>query len=152
MTRPFTGWHMTAIVAGFFVVVVAVNFTMAGLASRTFGGTVVDNSYVASQNYNGWLAEARLQKSLGWTTRVDLGSDRRLRISITSSIGPVPVDQVNAVAIHPLGRQPERRLRFAAVAAGILVSTTALPPGRYLLRISVESAGKSARYEETIPA
>jgi nitrogen fixation protein FixH len=57
MTRkPFTGYHMAAILIGFFGIVIAVNIYMAKVAVGTFGGTVVDNSYVASQNYNEWLA------------------------------------------------------------------------------------------------
>ena len=54
MTKPFTGWHMTAILVGFFSTVIAVNVYMAHAAISTFGGTVVDNSYVASQEFNGW--------------------------------------------------------------------------------------------------
>jgi nitrogen fixation protein FixH len=57
-TKPFTGYHMAAILIGFFGIVIAVNIYRAKVAVGTFGGTVVDNSYVASQNYNEWLAEA----------------------------------------------------------------------------------------------
>ncbi|MGE0776676.1 MAG: FixH family protein, partial [Sphingomonadaceae bacterium] len=56
MTRSFTGRHMAIILIAFFGVVIAVNFYMARMAIGTFGGTVVDNSYVASQRFNGWLA------------------------------------------------------------------------------------------------
>ena len=44
MTRRFTGYHMTAILLAFFGIVVAVNLVMATLATRTFGGVVVENS------------------------------------------------------------------------------------------------------------
>jgi hypothetical protein len=67
MTRRFTGGHMLALMLAFFGTVVAVNFVMATLAVRTFGGTVVDNSYVPSQHYNHWLDQARAQRALGWT-------------------------------------------------------------------------------------
>jgi nitrogen fixation protein FixH len=53
--RTFTGWHMALILIGFFAVVVGVNLLMARFASSTFGGVVVENSYVASQQFNGWL-------------------------------------------------------------------------------------------------
>ena len=56
--RKFTGWHMTGILVAFFGVVVSVNVFMARAAISTFGGTVVDNSYVASQKFNGWLDKA----------------------------------------------------------------------------------------------
>src|SRR5687768_10998939 len=76
VSGPFTGRHMAAIICTFFGVVIAVNMLMAVLATRTFGGTVVDNSYVASQKFNGWLAQARAQQSLGWQESVRLDSDR----------------------------------------------------------------------------
>ena len=60
--RPFTGYHMTAILVAFFGVVIVVNFVMARYAVATFGGTVVDNSYVASQEFNGWLKGLTVQK------------------------------------------------------------------------------------------
>ena len=55
--RPgeFTGRHMAMILVTFFGIVIAVNITMARYASSTFGGLVVDNIYVASLNFNGWL-------------------------------------------------------------------------------------------------
>jgi nitrogen fixation protein FixH len=65
--RPFTGWHMTGILVGFFLVVMAVNFAMARFALSSFGGTVVENSYVASQHYNELAAQsAEAQDRLGW--------------------------------------------------------------------------------------
>ena len=57
-TGPFTGRHITMILVAFFGVVIAVNLVMAHYASSTFGGVVVENSYVASQEYNQWLHEA----------------------------------------------------------------------------------------------
>ena len=57
-TGPFTGKHFAVIIVAFFAVVVSVNVYMARAASSTFGGVVVENSYVASQNFNAWLAEA----------------------------------------------------------------------------------------------
>ena len=51
-----TGRHVAAIFIGFFAIVIAVNMLMASYAIGGFGGTVVDNSYVASQKFNGWLA------------------------------------------------------------------------------------------------
>jgi nitrogen fixation protein FixH len=52
----FTGRHMAITIVGFFLVVIVVNLAMARMATSTFGGVVVENSYVASQHYNRWLA------------------------------------------------------------------------------------------------
>ena len=74
MRGPFTGRHMALILVAGFGIVIAVNFLMAYLAARDFGGVVVENSYVASQNYNSWLKEADAQRQLGWeaTPRLSL--------------------------------------------------------------------------------
>jgi len=63
--RPFTGRKMAAIMVAFFAVVIIVNVYMAREASSTFGGVVVENSYVASQQYNRWLDEASAENALG---------------------------------------------------------------------------------------
>ena len=52
MPRTFTGRHMTMVLVAFFGTIIVVNFTMARFASSTFGGVVVENSYVASQHFN----------------------------------------------------------------------------------------------------
>ena len=74
MKREFTGRHFTAILLGWFGVVVTVNLFMASLATQGFGGVVVKNSYVASQKFNGWLDAAREQEALGWSAAVDRGA------------------------------------------------------------------------------
>lgn len=147
MARVFTGWHATGIIVGFFAVVVAVNFTMATLASRTFGGTVVDNSYVASQKFNIWLAEGRAQAALGWTAKVELDAARHVRVT-----GAIPRGAlVTAVAVHPLGRVPDRGLAFAATRDGYL-SRTALPPGRFMVRVRLSSGGRRADFDQEVAA
>ncbi|WP_037492794.1 FixH family protein, partial [Sphingobium sp. HDIP04] len=85
--RRFTGWHMTAILAAFFAVVIAVNMLMATVAVRSFGGTVVENSYVASQKFNGWLAQARAQQRLGWRDAVTLDAERRVGLALKDANG-----------------------------------------------------------------
>ena len=72
MNGQFTGKHMAAVLVCGFAIVIGVNLFMARAAISTFGGLVVENSYVASQNFNGWLEEARQVKSFGWT--VDLAT------------------------------------------------------------------------------
>ena len=152
MIRRFTGWHMTAIVVAFFGVVVAVNFTMAYFAINTFGGTVVDNSYVASQKYNRWLADARAQQALGWSIGVGVDTARRVRIDARSPIGPLLGASVSAVAAHPLGRVPEQRLDFADIGNGGFLASVPLPAGRYLLRVVVRRDGREARFKGSVPA
>jgi nitrogen fixation protein FixH len=144
MTRRFTGWHMTAIMLLFFGVIITVNMTMAVFATTTFGGKVVENSYVASQKYNDWLAAARAQQQLGWTYKVALAADRRVAVDLSVSDA-----RIEAVARHPLGREAEVALRFAG-HDGRFRSTEPLPAGRWTVHLMVTAGAGQARYIETM--
>jgi len=148
MSRPFTGWHMTAVITGFFGVVIAVNILMATLASTTFGGTVVDNSYVASQNFNRWIAAGRAQAALGWQVKVGLDEARHIRVIAQVPAGAV----VSATATHVLGQLPDQKLRFTALGQGVWRSAAAVPAGRYHLHIQVRAAGQTADFTDEVPA
>lgn len=143
--RGFTGRHMTAIIVAFFGVVIAVNVLMARLAIGTFGGQVVENSYVASQHFNRWLDEAEAEKALGWNADAGRTADGRLSVTLR---GLPPGEVVlAAVARHPLGRQPDQALAFVAQGGGRFVSVQPLPPGRWRLRLQVQAAGRMWRTE-----
>ncbi len=139
--KPFTGYHMAAILIGFFGIVIAVNIYMAKVAVGTFGGTVVDNSYVASQHYNEWLAEGDRQARLGWSVDASRLANGKIELEIsdkgTSGLGFV----ATARAQHPLGRAPERALRFEPLVDGTYISREGLPTGRWLVHIEVRRAG-----------
>ncbi|MFA7440915.1 MAG: FixH family protein [Sphingomonadaceae bacterium] len=144
--RPFTGKHAALTICAFFGVIIAVNLVMAWNAIRTFSGTVIDNSYVASQNYNSWLAEARAQEELGWNIAPDAGSDGRVVLTAESMGEPMPGMTLTAVASHPFGHSAEQHLAFDAMADGRYRAQTALSPGRWQLRIEARRDGHIARY------
>lgn len=146
----FTGWHMTGILVAFFGTVMAVNFTMARMAITSFGGTVVDNSYVASQQYNGWLNAAAQQEKLGWKVTVALDADRNVRIEAQAD-GTV-LKEVTAVgdALHPLGRAADIPLAFIALPNGQLLSTTSLPAGRWNLRLSLRRGADIYKFADEV--
>lgn len=143
MKRAFDGRRMALILVTGFAVVIAVNFYAAFVASRTFGGVVVENSYVASQKYNDWLEQAEAERALGWTARARRLSDGRIAVTLDG----VPAGAIiEGAARHPLGRQPDQRLRFDSSH----VSVDPLPSGRWTLRIAVRADGKLFRSESDI--
>ena len=148
--RKFTGWHMTGILVAFFGVVVSVNVFMAQAAISTFGGTVVDNSYVASQKFNGWLDKAEAQKALGWTVSARLNGSRH--VELMADVGQVPLRNaaVEALVRHPLGRVPERSLRFDQTQDGIWTCREALPAGRWIVHLTVRRGGEAHRQVEDL--
>lgn len=139
--RPFTGRKMAAILVSFFAVVIAVNVLMARLASSTFGGVVVDNSYVASQKFNGWLKEARQEQALGWKGDIARDQAGRASIVLADSLGkPLASANVTAVADHPLGQRPTTALTLQEIAPGHYVAP--LEAGRWRLSVKAEADGQ----------
>lgn len=67
----FTGKHMLLVMISFFGVIITVNFTMATLATKSWTGLVVKNTYVASQQFNEHLEKAAVVRSAGFQS--DLG-------------------------------------------------------------------------------
>lgn len=147
MSGSFTGRHMAAIFVAFFGVVIAVNFVMARLAILTFGGEVVENSYVASQHFNRWLGEAETEKALGWQVAAARQPDGKLALTLTGA----PDDaSVSAMVRHPVGRLPDRQIAFASQGAGRFVSTQPLPAGRWQLHVEARAGGRVWRSEELV--
>lgn len=145
----FTGRHMAIILVSFFAVVIGVNVTMAVMAGSTFGGTVVDNSYVASQRFNGWLAEGRAQAALGWDMRAARLGDGRVRLLLVAEGGTLTGAVLTGRAVHPLGRMADRAMAFREDAPGSYVSIAPLPAGRWRLRVTATLG--SARADRILP-
>lgn len=143
----FTGKHMTIILVAGFGVVFAVNFVMASLASSTFGGIVVENSYVASQHFNRWLDEAEKEKALGWTLETKRLESGKIAAHL---VGAPRYANVTAEARHPLGRLPDVMLTFERDVSGDLVSDKPLPEGRWTLRFTVQDEGQVWRSEQAV--
>jgi nitrogen fixation protein FixH len=151
MTTPFTGRRMAFAMIAFFGVVIGVNMLMAVVAARSFGGTVVDNSYVASQRFNRWLAQPDAQRANGWTAMVER-KDEGVAVVFADHGAPLVGGAVEGIAVHPLGRMPDRRLSFQEIAPGRYRSIESLPAGRWRLRIILRHGGRAGRFMEDIAA
>lgn len=88
-----TGRKVLIIAVSSFGVILAANLTLAYNAVSTFPGLEVDNSFVASQNFNQELAE---QLALGWDVKAS-HEDGMLKLSISDAVGPVEVAHLDAV-------------------------------------------------------
>ncbi|MCB5426009.1 FixH family protein [Altererythrobacter sp. CC-YST694] len=143
----FTGWHATAIFIAFFGTVGTVNVVMARYATSTFGGVVVENSYVASQEFNGWLDRAAKSKELGW--QADAARTPQGRVAVTLAGAPDDA-QLDGDARHPLGRLDDVALTFTRQADGSYLSRETLPEGRWTLRLAAKAGTDSWRGEEEL--
>ena len=148
--KPITGWHMLAGFAAFFGVIIAVNVYMASLARSTFGGVVVENSYVAGQHYNEWLDKAEAQDKLGWDEAITLDADRHVLVQLAKDGTALSGIAATGEASHPLGRVPAIALTFVTYEAGVVRSTQAIPAGRWQVQLSVRHNADIARYKQEV--
>ncbi len=146
MTRRFTGWHMTALLVGFFAIVIAVNFGMAWTATRGFGGVVVENSYIASQDYNRWIDEQRREDALGWKAVVSRDADGRLVIETRG----IPADAVVVAHLRrPLGPPEDRTVALVRSGPASLRSP-GTESGRWIVRLEASADGKHWSHEARV--
>jgi nitrogen fixation protein FixH len=145
MTTRFTGWHITAILVAFFGVVIAVNVWLAVEARTTFGGVLAENGYVASQDYNKWIAESARQDRLGWSVSAGAEGGR-----LVLSVRGVDHPRVAVLLRHPLGREPERRMTMMPDGAERFRSVERLPPGRWRVHIDLARGNSTARFLEEV--
>ncbi|ODT89856.1 FixH family protein [Phenylobacterium sp. SCN 70-31] len=121
--RPFEirGWHVLALVTGFFGVVIAVDVAFLVLAYRTFPGQVSVTPYEDGLLYNRRIADLEAQERLGW------------RAAAEAAPGEVALVVVDRDGRPLAGLTVAGRLERPATAAGAvdLVFTEA-EPGRYV--------------------
>ena len=132
----FTGKHMALVLVGGFGVVIAVNLLMASFAVGSFHGTVVDNSYVASQKFNGWMDEAEQDRALGWTVTAKRVFGGQIQITTTG----VPENaRLEAYVSRPLGEPATVSLTFVEEGAGRWVSNETVEQARWDLRVIINA-------------
>jgi nitrogen fixation protein FixH len=130
----FTGRHMALVLVIGFGIVAAVNFFMASLAVGGFHGVVVENSYVASQKFNAWLAEAEKARELGWDVRPGRGEDGHVLVETAD----VPAGaRVEAQLRRPIGEKEFETLVFDARPDGLYRSASPVASGRWIMRLTI---------------
>lgn len=144
----FTGKHMAMVFIGGFGIVIAVNLVMATFAVSSFHGVVVENSYVASQKFNGWMEQAEQSRALGWDVRPERLDDGRIRVTTD---GVPDGATVTAVARRPLGKHETIDLTFAPAGAGEWTANEALSQGRWTLNLRITSNDTTWSGETKLP-
>lgn len=141
----FTGWHMLAIMFGFFGVIIIVNFSMAIFASKSWTGLVVKNSYVASQQLNEELEAAKLQKKAGWLTKISF-SEGMLSVDVYGREGTViDLDNAKLFVGRPAFEHEDRELPLARIAHGRYRVDIKLAPGDWAIRLEGRIEGQPYR-------
>ena len=148
--RKFTGWHMLAIMIAFFGTIIAVNIAMATIASRTWTGLVVENSYVASQAFNTHLAAARKQQHRKFAGSIDYRHGG-LELKLLDQAGkPVHLDKPSAQVGRPAHEQQDRTIALTYQGSGIYRAAQALAPGHWLVSVKAELDGEPFRLDRRL--
>ncbi len=139
--HPFTGWHMLAVVLTFFGVIIAVNVALSVAAGGTFPGLVVRNSYVASQNYDQLLQDARAQDATGISlTLAHEGGFLAARF-LDGRGAPMPGLDVVALALRP-SSSADDEMHYLAADGEAYRSAKPLPPGQWAVEIEARRGGQ----------
>lgn len=139
---PFTGRKMLLSMLAFYGVIIAVNVTMATAAINSFGGLVVKNAYVASQNFQADIAAAAAQRIAGWRAEFS-GVDGAPTIQLTDVAGlSVEGAVLTAVIGRPTHEREDRLISFSEVAPGLYQADASLPAGAWRVSLRAEGAGR----------
>ncbi len=135
--RELKGIHVLIITVSAFAVIIGVNLLMAYKAISTFPGLEVDNSYVASQEFE---ADKAAQIALGWTLAHDYDPARKeLRLTFTDRDGkPVVLSSLNVL----VGRTTEARDDTFPVFEnrdGSYVASEPLTRGKWMMHVEAHA-------------
>ncbi|KPQ22687.1 MAG: putative integral membrane protein linked to a cation pump [Porphyrobacter sp. HL-46] len=145
--KEFTGKHMAMVFVGGFGIVIAVNLLMASFAVSGFHGVVVENSYVASQNFNRWLDKAEKSRALGWQIATERRADGRV---VLQTEGVPTGAAVTAELRRPIGAKDFASLTFAQTGQNTWLSNETVAEGRWTMRMAIAAAGQDWAGESEI--
>lgn len=141
----FTGKHMLCAMVAFFAVIISVNVTMAMLASDSWTGLVVKNSYVASQAYNDKLVHARAQKAAGYRSDLTYQNGTLTLVLKDKDGARTPIAGPRVKIGRPAFEQQDRDLEFKEAENLSYVLTEHLAPGIWSLQLTGKSGETAYR-------
>ena len=143
----FTGRHMLLVMLAFFGVIIAVNVVMATLANTSWTGLVVENSYVASQEFNRKAEEGRAQAALGWKSRLTIAGGE-IRYALTDATGTaIALSGVEAQFRHPAYAAEDQALTLTRASGSEFSAALGVRDGLWIVEIDAD-AGLDRPYRE----
>jgi nitrogen fixation protein FixH len=127
--RGFTGLHMWLLALAFFGVVIGVNVLMATLAFRSWTGLAVDNSYVASQQFEEKRLAHDAQTAAGWRATLSYLPGAARLVIVDGARQPVELGDVELRLNRPVGGHDDQVLRLERHGDGAYEATVDLPSG-----------------------
>lgn len=136
--REFTGRHMLMIMLAFFGVIIAVNVVMARFAMTSWTGLVVENSYVASQQFNEKMVAVRTQNDLGWVPKLHIAAGK-ITFTLIDRIGnPVRMAGGKATFQHPAFEAADWSALLVPSGNGQLSASPVISPGVWVVNVEID--------------
>jgi nitrogen fixation protein FixH len=149
-TKPFTlkGWHVGALLGGFFATVIGVNVVFMTLAYQSFPGEDVPRSYVQGLRYNDTLAARDAQARLGWQAQATFlrdGGAPALQVRLTDRDGTaLSGATIEATLRRVATDKQDRALIFSESAPGVYrADLPDLGAGGWSLRAQAKRDGQT---------
>ncbi|WP_117434484.1 FixH family protein [Acuticoccus kandeliae] len=134
--KEFTGWHMLIILVLFFGVIIAVNITMAVLATTSWTGLLAKNGYVASIDYARDQAQREAAEALGWAISMD-EEDGIVVLNVTDLAGDPLRAAVTADVTRAVSGEETHPLHLSPVGGGHFRAEAPLGKGRWIVSAHV---------------
>jgi nitrogen fixation protein FixH len=141
-----TGWHVLAMIVGFFATVIAVDVTFTVLAVRTFPGEVSVTPYEDGLLYNRTLAQLAAQEKLGW--RAAAAAEAGQVIVELRDRGGAPLSglTLSGKLERPATEAGRKQLAFREVRPGLYAAAPGGLAGTWDLT-AVATDGRGRRFE-----
>lgn len=146
-TFVFKGWHMLVIMILFFGTIISVNLLMAWYASTSWSGLVVQNTYVASQEFNAKAASIRSMLATGIKAHLSVDGAQVRYVLTHPQIGPVDADTVTLHFKRPVGEHQDFVLAMTPASNGVFTGEHAVLPGQWIVEAMSSRAGTPVLHE-----
>lgn len=143
----FTGRHMILVMGVFFGTIIGVNVTMAWYAHSSWSGLVVENTYVASQEFNEKAAIARRIEASGVKGALKVEGETIFYKLTDEQTDPVIADRVTLRFRRPVGDHQDFSLELADAGHGLFKGTHPVIPGQWIVEAEAERAGAVVMHE-----
>ena len=147
------GWHVLAILLGFFGTVMLVNIVMAALAISTFSGIDGSDSYQRGLEYNKTITAAIEQSRLGWTNTIAFAENgTRLRITVLDrERSPIGALTLTGVIERGATDHFDQHLTFHETASGVYeAQLSEMSPGSWLVALEAQGTAGTYRLKERL--
>lgn len=143
--RPITGRTVLFGMIAFFGVIMAVNAAFVYFALNSWPGLSSDQAYEDGLAYNKTLQAAAVQKSLGWTSALNLTDDGAINVQVLDKLGlPVRGLDISLRMLRPTHEQDDLSPELMEVSEGLYTANLAnIARGQWRAELTVKNEGKT---------